>query len=83
MIYYVVPKKEKDLLKKDRIGVGWRREVYLVDVLAGKLGNQGLNAVGLGLNADGGKEGSDVLGRGGGFTTDGEQKVGSEVLHGD
>jgi hypothetical protein len=58
------------------------RDNYLVDVLASELGNQGLNAVALGLNTDGSEEGSDVLGRGGGFTTDGEQKVGSEILHG-
>jgi hypothetical protein len=56
---------------------------YLVDILAGKLGDQGLDTISLGLNTDGGKEGGDVSGRGGGLATKGEQKVSGEILHGD
>jgi len=54
---------------------------YLVDVLAGELGNQSLNALRLGLDTDGGEESRDIGSSGGSVATDGEQKVSSEILH--
>ena len=54
---------------------------YLVDVLALKLGDQGLEAVLVSLNANGLKDGLDIGGRGGGVATQAEEEVRSEVLH--
>ena len=54
---------------------------YLVDVLALELGDEGLEAVLIGLDTDGLKDGLDVLGGGGGVATEAEEKVSCEVLH--
>ena len=54
---------------------------YLVDVLALKLGEKGLETVAVGLNADGLEDSGDVLGRGGGVASELEEEVGREVLH--
>lgn len=54
---------------------------YLVDVLALQLSEEGVETVGIGLNADGLEDSGDVLGRGGGVASELEEEVGSEVLH--
>ena len=54
---------------------------YLLDVLALKLGDQGVEALLIGLNANRLEDGLDIGGRGGGVATEGEKKVSCEVLH--
>lgn len=56
-------------------------KTYLVDVLARELGEELLETLILGLDADGAEDGLDVLGRGGGVAAEGEEEVGCEVLH--
>jgi hypothetical protein len=57
------------------------KKAYLVDVLARELGDELLETLILGLDADGAEDGLDVLGRGGGVAAEGEEEVGCEVLH--
>jgi hypothetical protein len=54
---------------------------YLVDVLALKLGDQGVETVRVDLSTNGLKDGGDVLGGGGGVATEAEEEVSSEMLH--
>jgi len=54
---------------------------YLVDVLALELGEESVEAVAVGLNADGLEDGGDVSGRGRGVAAEAEEEVGCEVLH--
>ncbi len=54
---------------------------YLVDVLALELGEEGLGALLIGLDTDGGENAADVLGGGGLVTAEGKKKVSGEVLH--
>lgn len=58
-----------------------RRWSYLVEVLALELGNELVKALGVGLNANGLKDGLDISGRGGGVATEGEEEVSGQVLH--
>lgn len=54
---------------------------YLVDVLALKLGDEGVQALLIGLDTGGLEHALDVGGGRAGVTSDSEEKVGSEVLH--
>lgn len=54
---------------------------YLVDVLALKLGDQGVEARLVSLNTDGLKDGLDVGSGGRGVSTESEKEVCREVLH--
>lgn len=54
---------------------------YLLDVLALKLGNELVEAVGVSLNTDRLEDGLDVGSGGAGVATEAEEEVGSEVLH--
>lgn len=54
---------------------------YLGDVLAIELREEGLDALSIGLNADGREDGGDVLGGGRGVATEAKEKVSGEVLH--
>ncbi len=54
---------------------------YLVDVLAVKLREELLEALIVGLNANGGQDALDVLGRGGAVASEPEEEVSCEVLH--
>jgi hypothetical protein len=54
---------------------------YLLNVLALKLGDQGVEALLIGLNANGLENGLDIGGRGGGVASEAEKKVSCEVLH--
>lgn len=54
---------------------------YLVDVLALELLEKGIETLIIGLDSDRLENGLDVLGRWGGVTTEGEEKVSCEVLH--
>lgn len=56
-------------------------ESYLLDVLALELGDQGVKALVIGLNANGLENGLDIGGRGGGVASEAEKKVSCEVLH--
>lgn len=58
-----------------------REKTDLVDVLALELRDELVEALVIGLNADGLKDSLDVLGRGGGVATEAEEKVSGEVLH--
>lgn len=53
----------------------------LLEVLALELGDDLLETVTLSVNADGGEDGLDVVGRGGLVASKGEEQVGGEVLH--
>lgn len=53
----------------------------LLEVLALELGDDLLETVTLGVNADGGEDGLDVGGGGSLVAGKGEEEVGSEVLH--
>lgn len=68
-----------------RIGFGGGRgeccASYLVDVLALKLGDEGVQALLIGLDADGLEDVLDIGGRGGGVLGEAEEKVSREVLH--
>lgn len=54
---------------------------YLLEILALELGDQGVEAVLVGLDADGLKDGLDIGGGGGGVATESEEEVSSDVLH--
>jgi hypothetical protein len=54
---------------------------YLLDVLAGKLRDELVEALTLSVNTDGGEDGLDVLGRGRLVASEVEEEVCSEVLH--
>jgi hypothetical protein len=54
---------------------------HLVDVLALELGDELVELLRLGLDADGLEEGRDVRGGGGGVAAELEEEVGGEVLH--
>lgn len=54
---------------------------YLLEVLALKLGDESLDALGISLDSNGLENGLDVLCGGGGVATDGEEEVSCEVLH--
>lgn len=56
-------------------------ESYLLDVLALELGDQGVEALVVSLNANGLENGLDIGGRGGGVASEAEKKVSCEVLH--
>lgn len=54
---------------------------YLLDVLAGELRDELVEALTLSVNTDGGEDGLDVLGRGGLVAGEVEEEVSGEVLH--
>lgn len=54
---------------------------YLLDVLAGELRDELVEALTLSVNTDGGEDGLDVLGRGGLVASEVEEEVSGEVLH--
>lgn len=54
---------------------------YLLDVLAGKLRDELVEALTLSVNTDGGEDGLDVLGRGRLVASEVKEEVSSEVLH--
>lgn len=56
-------------------------KTYGVDVLALELGDELGEALVVGLNANGLKDGLDISGGWGGVATDGEEEVCCEVLH--
>jgi hypothetical protein len=58
-----------------------RDETNLVDVLALELVDESLEAVLIGLNANGLEDLLDVIGVGGGVATEAEEKVSGEMLH--
>ena len=58
-------------------------KAYLVDVLAGELRDELVEAVAVGLDTNGLEDLLDVAGGRGLLTTEGKEKVGSEVLHDD
>lgn len=56
-------------------------QTYSRHVLAGQLCDNLLEALSISLDADGGEEVCDVLGRGRGVAAGYKQEVGSDVLH--
>lgn len=63
------------------IAVEFMEFAHLVDVLALELGEELLETLVVRLNADRLENGLDVGSRGGGVAAEGEEEVGSEVLH--
>jgi hypothetical protein len=57
------------------------RKTYLVDVLALELGDELGETLLIGLDANGRKDGLDILSGWGGVTANSEEKVCCEVLH--
>lgn len=56
-------------------------QTYVVNVLALELRDQGVETVGVSLNANGLKDGLDISGRGRLVTAECKEKVSCEVLH--
>lgn len=54
---------------------------YLRDILALELGDESVETVLVGLNANGLEDGDDVSGLGAGVATESEEEVSCEVLH--